>query len=128
MRLRNVWVCTLGLTLAGLAAACGGGGEETPSTSTAAPAAPAPPPAVAGLGRESTLDDAAAALAGDLRAVPGIERFGRMRLADLDRTGPRPLRTMWRIARDRLDERYGQLTIGEIIDRYRGGGGTSASA
>jgi hypothetical protein len=51
-----------------------------------------------------------------------------MRLADLERTGPRPLRTMWRIARDQLDERYGQLTIGEIIDRYSGTGGTSASA
>jgi len=100
----------------------------TPAPAAAAPAAPATPPAVAGLGRESTLDDAAAALAGDLRAVPGIERFGRMRLADLDRTGPRPLRTMWRIARDQLDERYGQLTIGEIIDRYRGSGGTSAGA
>jgi hypothetical protein len=60
--------------------------------------------------------------------VPGIERFGRMRLADLERTGPRPLRTMWRIARDQLDDRYGQLTIGEIIDRYGGTGGTSASA
>jgi hypothetical protein len=34
---------------------------------------------------------------------------------------------MWRIAPDQLDERYGQLTIGEIIDRYKGGG-TSASA
>ena len=99
-----------------------------PTATAAVPAAPARPPAVAGLRRESTLDDAAAALAGDLRAVPGIERFGRMRLADLDRTGPRPLRTMWRIARDQLDERYGQLTIGEIIDRYRGSGGTSAGA
>jgi hypothetical protein len=27
---------------------------------------------------------------------------------------------MWRIAREHLDERYGQLTIGEIIDRYGG--------
>jgi len=60
--------------------------------------------------------------------VPGIERFGRMRLAELDRTGPRPLRTMWRIARDQVDDRIGQLTIGEIIDRYSGSGGTSASA
>jgi flotillin len=93
----------------------------------AAPAATAPPVTTA-LGRESTLDDAAAVLAKDLRAVPGIERFGRMRLAELERTGPRPLRTIWRIARDQLDERYGQLTIGEIIDRYRGPGGTSASA
>jgi hypothetical protein len=83
---------------------------------------------VAGLRRESTLDEAAAALASGLRAVPGIERFGRIRLAELDRTGPRPLRTMWRIARDQLDERYGNLTIGEIIDRYGGSGGTTASA
>jgi hypothetical protein len=34
---------------------------------------------------------------------------------------------MWRIARDRPTS-YGQLTIGEIIDRYKGSGGTSASA
>jgi hypothetical protein len=25
---------------------------------------------------------------------------------------------MWRIARDHLDERYGQLTIGELMERY----------
>jgi hypothetical protein len=100
----------------------------SPTAPAAVPATAAPLPAVGRLARESTLDDAAAALAGDLRAVPGIERFGRMRLADLERTGPRPLRTMWRIARDQLDERYGQLTIGEIIDRYSGTGGTSASA
>jgi hypothetical protein len=28
---------------------------------------------------------------------------------------------MWRIARDQLDARYGQLTIGELIDRYGSG-------
>jgi hypothetical protein len=94
------------------------------ATSAAATAAPA----TSGITRESTLDDAAKALASDLRAVPGIERFGTMRLAELERTGPRPLRTMWRIAKDRLDDRYGELTIGEILDRYTGPGGTSASA
>jgi flotillin len=80
-------------------------------------------PAVGELDRESTLDEAAQALAGDLMRIPGIQRFGAMRLADLDSAGPRPLRTMWRIARDRLQRDYGNLTIGEIIDRYRGGGG-----
>jgi hypothetical protein len=35
---------------------------------------------------------------------------------------------MWRIARDRLERDYGELTIGEIIDRYRGGGGSGVSA
>ncbi|MEW5989810.1 MAG: SPFH domain-containing protein [Chloroflexota bacterium] len=98
------------------------------ATPAAPPAVRPSLPAVGRLGRESTLDDAAAALAGDLRAVPGIERFGRMRLAELERTGPRPLRTMWRIAKDQLDERYGQLTIGEIMDRYTGAGGPPASA
>jgi hypothetical protein len=25
---------------------------------------------------------------------------------------------MWRIAREQLDDRFGQMTIGELIDRY----------
>jgi len=84
-------------------------------------AAGPPRPASADITRETTLDDAAVRRANDLRAVPGIERFGSLRLADLDRNGPRPLRTMWRIARDQLSDRYGSLTIGEFIDRSRGG-------
>ena len=92
--------------------------SPAPRSDTAAgPARPARP-ASADISRETTVDDAARRLAGDLRAVPGIERFGAVRLAELERSGPRPLRTMWRIARDQLDARYGQLTIGELIDRY----------
>ena len=91
--------------------------------STSAPALSATPASVSGIDRESTLTEAASALADDLMRIPGIQRFGDMRLADLDSSGPRPLRTMWRIARDRLERDYGQLTIGEIIDRYQGGGG-----
>ena len=78
--------------------------------------------------RETTVNAAAQRLARDLRAIPGIERFGGLRLAELDRSGPRPLRTMWRIARDELGERYGQLTIGEVLDRYGRGGGPTAQA
>jgi len=78
--------------------------------------------------RETTVNAAAQRLARDLRAIPGIERFGALRLAELDRAGPRPLRTMWRIARDDLDERYGQMTIGEILDRYGRGGNPGAQA
>jgi hypothetical protein len=70
--------------------------------------------------RDTTVEEAATRLANDLRAVPGIERFGTMRLADLDTSGPRPLRTMWRVAREELSSNYGQLTIGEVIDRYSG--------
>ncbi|MGZ9159978.1 MAG: SPFH domain-containing protein [Candidatus Limnocylindrales bacterium] len=90
------------------------------SDTAAGPARPARP-AVAEITRETTVDDAARRLAADLRAVPGIERFGAVRLEELERSGPRPLRTMWRIARDQLDVRYGQLTIGELIDRYGSG-------
>ena len=92
---------------------------------TGAAAGPARPagrgPATAGISKETTLDEAALRLASDLRAVPGIEQFGRTRLADLDSAGPRPLRTMWRISREHLDKRFGQLTIGELIERYGGG-------
>jgi flotillin len=92
-------------------------------TDTAAgPARPAVPrPASAAITRETTLDEAALRLASDLRSVPGIERFAGTRLADLETSGPRPLRTMWRISREHLDQRYGQLTIGELIERYGGG-------
>jgi hypothetical protein len=33
---------------------------------------------------------------------------------------------MWRIAREQLDERYGALTIGELLERYADGRGRSA--
>jgi flotillin len=100
-------------------------GPATPSSAATGgrSTAPSPTSTVGGVTSETTLDEAAQALAGDLMRIPGIQRFGAMRLADLETSGPRPLRTMWRIARDRLARDYGDLTIGEIIDRYRGGGG-----
>jgi len=76
--------------------------------------------------RDTTVEDAATKLANDLRAVPGIERFGTLRLEALETSGPRPLRTMWRVAREELGATYGQMTIGEVMDRY--GSGTSANA
>jgi hypothetical protein len=82
-----------------------------------------------GLTRETTLDEAAVRLAEELRVIPGIERFGGTKLADLDRSGPRALRTLWRIAKGRLDQRYGDMTIGTLLDRYedrRQGGGPTA--
>jgi hypothetical protein len=77
--------------------------------------------------KETPVNVAAQRLARDLQAIPGIERFGALRLAELDRSGPRPLRTMWRIARDQLDATYGQMTIGEVMEKYGSGqGGTHA--
>ena len=72
----------------------------------------------AGIGESSTLDDAAARLAQELSRIPGIERFGTTRLSDLERSGPRPLRALWGAARGQLKSRYGDLTIGTLLDRY----------
>ena len=82
------------------------------------PSATAGRPASAEITHQTSLDEAATRLATDLRAVPGIERFAAVRLSELERSGPRPLRTMWRIAREQLDERYGAMTIGELMERY----------
>ena len=98
------------------------GTRSGPTPTLAATAA-----SVGSLSRDSTLDEAASALADDLLRIPGIQRFGAMRLGDLDAAGPRPLRTMWRVARDRLASQYGEMTIGEIIDRYRSSGGDRKS-
>jgi flotillin len=89
--------------------------RSTPRTDTAAgPARPASFDITA----DTTVDAAARQLATDLRKIPGIERFATVQLETLERSGPRPLRTMWRIAREHLDERYGQMTIGELMERY----------
>jgi flotillin len=98
----------------------------TPRTDTAAgPARPAPRPESLDITRETTVDEAARRLAADLRSVPGIDRFADVRLEQLGSTGPRPLRTMWRVARDQVDERVGQMTIGEVLDRYGDQGRTA---
>jgi hypothetical protein len=89
--------------------------RSTPRTDTAAgPARPASFDITA----DTTVDAAARQLATDLRKIPGIERFAAVQLETLERSGPRPLRTMWRFAREHLDERYGGMTIGELMERY----------
>jgi flotillin len=90
----------------------------SPAPPEASPATPSPLVASAAITRETTVDDAARRLATDLRRIPGIERFAPLRLSELERSGPRPLRTMWRIASEQLDAQYGQLTIGELLEMY----------
>ena len=103
-------------------------GDALRAAAPSAEAALRATPAAAGISRDTTVNVAAQRLARDLAAIPGIERFGSLRLGELDRAGPRPLRTMWRIARGELADRYGEMTIGEIVDRFGRGAGPSASA
>ncbi len=71
-----------------------------------------------GLDESSTLDEAAVTLASELSRIPGIERFGGTRLRDLDKSGPRTLRTLWGAAKGQLDTRYGDITIGKLLDEF----------
>jgi hypothetical protein len=102
--------------------------RPAPGVGQRAAAARPATPATARITSDTSIDDAAALLAADLDSVPGIERFGGVRLGELDRSGPRPLRLMWRLARPQLVDRYGDVTVGELLARYRGRGGGSASA
>jgi flotillin len=71
-----------------------------------------------GITEQTTLSDSATRLAEELIRIPGIERFGGTRLRDLERSGPRTLRTLWGAARQELSSRYGDITIGTLLDAY----------
>ncbi len=81
----------------------------------------------AGLTESATLSESAVRLAEELQRIPGIERFGGTRLRDLETSGPRTLRSLWGVARDDLQARYGDVTIGVLLDAYerRGGAGST---
>jgi len=66
--------------------------------------------------------EAAAILAEQMRRIPGIERHLSVTLAELDQRGPRPVRAAWRLARDRVAQSYGGMTVGELLARFGGGG------
>jgi hypothetical protein len=110
--------------------------ERADSTLEAARALPAQGPSAAaaglssatGITRDSTVTEAAQQLAAQLRGIDGIERYRTTKLGDLSRTGPRPLRALWGVASEQLGRRYGSLTVGELMDRYRQRGGPGASA
>jgi flotillin len=105
-------------------ATIGRAGSLQPAPASAVPPARMPPPpAVPDLPPlPPTAAEAAARLADELRAIPGIERYMTLRLSDLDHRGPRPVRAAWRIARDRVAGEYGQLTLGELLARFAGRG------
>jgi hypothetical protein len=63
--------------------------------------------------------EAAAVLAQQMRRIPGIERHLAIPLTELDQRGPRPVRAAWRVARDRVEGTYGQMTVGELLERFR---------
>jgi flotillin len=67
---------------------------------------------------EMPVSDAAALLAEQMRGIPGIERHLTIPLVELDQRGPRPVREAWRLARDRVGDTYGSMTVGQLIARF----------
>lgn len=92
-----------------------------PSTGTPvaepAPEPSAPPPPTA---KATEIPAVVRVLAEQLRGVPAVERFAGLRLADLERLGPRPLRDLWRRVAGEVPERYAGMTIGELLEAARG--------
>ncbi|HUG49248.1 MAG TPA: SPFH domain-containing protein [Candidatus Limnocylindria bacterium] len=82
--------------------ALGGGSQVRPTPITAA----------------TPLAEAATILADQLRVIPGIERYGEVPLAELEQRGSRPVRAVWRLARERVAGQYGGLTVGELLGRF----------
>jgi flotillin len=89
------------------------------------------PPSAAPLGggtSEPTLEipegmpteQAAESLAAALGAVPGIQRYAGTTLNELAQRGPRVARGLWAMARMRLGDEYGEMTIGQLLSRYTG--------
>jgi len=99
--------------------------SETISGAGASPAMPNIPPPTGGPS-SARLEAAGRKLAADLGAVSGVDRYLDTRLDDLERTGSPSIRSVWRAAREQLAERYGNLTIRELLDRYSGREGRGA--
>jgi flotillin len=96
---------------------------QTPVAGALPPVPPlAAPPQASPISAATPLAEAATILADQMRLIPGIERYRDVRLADLDQRGSRPVRAVWRLGRERLGSRYGQLTVGELLERFTGRG------
>jgi len=88
------------------------------SATAAAAAATAAAVATAKTGMEAAEDDAARLLAKKLREVPNVTDYGHLRLSEVGRTGPRPMRILWRIAEAQVGKRYGAMTVDELMSRF----------
>ncbi len=84
----------------------------------ALPRSVTPPTALSSIGRETPAAEAARILAQELSQVPGIQRYRATRLEELGDRGPRSARLLWRAVGERLNEEYGSLTIGELLEKF----------
>ena len=88
------------------------------SATAAAAAATAAAVTTAKTGLEAAEDDAARLLAKKFREIPNVSDYAHLRVSEVGRTGPRPMRILWRIAETQVGKRYGAMTVGELMSRF----------
>jgi flotillin len=59
-------------------------------------------------------------MADQLRQVPDIKTYGKIKLRDLADKGPAAARGMWATAREALTEQYGDVTVDDLLAQFQG--------
>jgi flotillin len=94
--------------------------ETAPEDSTAAAGAePMEPHSTATLEPADMIQERAAWMAEQLRAVPDIARYAQVQLKDLAARGPRTLGAIWRVAGDDLVRAYGEWTVAQLLEKFK---------
>ena len=58
-------------------------------------------------------------LADQLRRIPDIQVYDGLKLSDLEARGPAVARSVWLTAKEVLAKNYGNVTIGDLLDRFK---------
>ncbi len=94
--------------------------ETAPEDPTAAAGAePMEPHSTATLEPADMIQERAAWMAEQLRAVPDIARYAQVQLKDLAARGPRTLGAIWRVAGDDLVRAYGEWTVAQLLEKFK---------
>ena len=99
----------------------GGVHAVPPVVPPAVPPAPAPAqnePAATNF--DTAADDAARDLVRQLRSLPNIGEYAKIKLSEVSRIAPRSLRLVWEGVDPRIAERYRSMTVGELMQRFGG--------
>jgi len=59
-------------------------------------------------------------MAEQLRQIPDIGVYGRLRLNDLAQRGPGAARGIWATAKEALGQEYGNMTVDELLSQFQG--------
>ena len=68
--------------------------------------------------RDGNIKQWARWMADQLRQVPDIKTYGKIRLRDLTEQGPAAARGMWATAKEALTEQYGNVTVEDLLSEF----------